>query len=47
MHVIGAIRSDTATYDLKSLPTGKRGRTCLRGQRIDYKTLQYQNEETA
>ncbi|WP_346869055.1 hypothetical protein [Clostridium sp. UBA5119] len=41
MHVIGAIRSDTAIYDLKPLPTGKHGRPCLRGRRIDYKTLQY------
>jgi len=44
MHVIGAIRSDTAIYDLKPLPTGKRGRPRLSGQRIDYKTLQYQKD---
>lgn len=44
MHVIGAIRSDTAIYELKPLPTGKRGRTRLRGQRIDYKKLQYQKD---
>lgn len=41
INVLGAIRSDTAIYNLKPEPTGRRGRPSLKGPRIDYKTLKY------
>lgn len=44
VELMGAVRVDTATYDLPPQPTGKRGRPRKKGKRIDYRKLNYSNE---
>ncbi|MEG0153613.1 MAG: transposase, partial [Cellulosilyticaceae bacterium] len=41
VELIGAVRVDTATYELPPPPTGKRGRPRKKGNRIDYTQLNY------
>lgn len=41
LNIIGAIRSDTALFDLPPAPTGKRGRPRKRGSKLDYKVFSY------
>ena len=41
IHFIGAARVDTVTYELPPPPTGKKGRPRKKGDRIDYKKLDY------
>ena len=44
-HLIGALRSDTAMYEVNfNSHTGKRGRPRKRGNRINYKCLEYRQE---
>lgn len=44
VELIGAVRVDTATYELPPLPTGKKGRPRKRGNKIDYRKLSYSVE---
>ncbi len=44
VELMGAVRVDTAVYDLPPKPTGKRGRPRKKGDRIDYKELNYTDE---
>lgn len=44
LHVIGAVRSDTALYDLRPEPTGKRGRPRKKGIKLSYKDFDYHKE---
>lgn len=44
VELIGAVRVDTATYELPPLPTGKKGRPRKRGDKIDYRKLSYSVE---
>lgn len=41
LKLIGAVRSDTALFELPPTPTGKRGRPRLRGQRISAKDFTF------
>ena len=42
--IIGAVRKDTAIYDLKPEPTGKRGRPKTKGDKLDYRKFSYKQE---
>ena len=44
LKIIGGLRSDTALYDLKPKPTGKRGRPRKKGERLDYKNFEFHEE---
>lgn len=44
-NVIGAMRCDTAIYDLKPEPTGKRGRPAKRGKRLHVDDFDYTQED--
>ncbi|KXG77286.1 hypothetical protein AN619_05120 [Thermotalea metallivorans] len=41
LEIIGAVRHDTAIYDLPPAPTGKRGRPRKKGDRLDIKEFSY------
>ncbi len=42
LNLIGAIRCDTALFDLPPAPSGKRGRPKLKGERLDVKSFSYE-----
>lgn len=44
INIIGALRSDTAMFDLNIEKTHKRGRPRKRGKRIDYHNLEYKKD---
>jgi hypothetical protein len=44
LSVIGAVRSDTAMYDLCPKPTGKKGRPRKRGLKLNFKDFEYTKE---
>ncbi|HDR5039261.1 TPA: transposase [Bacillus anthracis] len=41
LEIIGAVRHDTAIYDLPSAPTGKRGRPRKKGKKLNIKEFSY------
>lgn len=45
LNLVGAVRSDTAIFDLPPTPNGKRGRPRLKGERLDIKTFEYKKVE--
>jgi hypothetical protein len=45
LSVIGAVRSDTAMYDLCPKPTGKKGRPRKRGLKLNFKDFEYTKED--
>ena len=44
INVIGAVRKDTAIYDLKPKRTGKRGRPRIKGDRLNYRKFTYSQD---
>ncbi|EQB88304.1 hypothetical protein M918_24645 [Clostridium sp. BL8] len=46
LHVIGAVRSDTAIYDLCPEPTGKKGRPRKKGLKLNIREFEYSKEDS-
>lgn len=46
LHIIGAVRSDTAIYDLCPEPTGKKGRPRKKGLKLNIKEFEYSKEDS-